>query len=441
MKSTTREGKGMTSRTEHQGSTYPVGRRSGGRALTAAIVLLGVILASRAAQAQTYTVLYTFTGGADGAYPQYGRLIADTSGNLYGTAPFGGDLSCTITFWGLSGCGVVFKLDLKTNEETVLYTFTGQADGALPFGGLIGDTTGNLYGTTVFGGRYGAGVIFKVDPSGHETVLHTFKYTDGANPTGELVQDKRGNLYGTTGTGGDLDGCNGYGCGVIFELDPSGKEKLLHRFTALGELYGANPMYGLIQDAAGDLYGTTQNGGDISGCSSDESHEPVITDVPGCGVIFKLDAAGRETPLYLFGPSPDGSDPRATLIHDAAGNLYGTTFFGGLYGYGTIFKLDRTGHETVLYNFTNQPDGSNPWGGLVQDEEGNLYGTANHGGGSCYCGTVFKLDPAGNYTVLHTFTGADGANPEASLLLYQGAIYGIAAGGGTAGVIFKITIP
>jgi uncharacterized repeat protein (TIGR03803 family) len=283
-------------------------------------------------------------------------------------------------------------------------------------------------------------VVFKVDPSGHETVLHSFNYIDGANPTSDLVRDKGGNLYGTTLTGGDLDGCFGYGCGVIFKLDPWGKEKVLHRFIGLGELYGANPARGLIRDAAGNLYGTTQNGGNISGCSNNESFEPVITGTPGCGVIFKLDPAGRETPIYVLGPSPDGSDPRATVIHDAAGNFYGTTFFGGLYGYGTVFKLDRTGHETVLYNFTNQQDGSNPWGGLVQDEKGNLYGTANHGG-SYGVGTVFKLDPAGNFTVLHTFTYADGAYPEASLLLYQGAIYGIAAGGGSTGVIFKITIP
>ena len=450
MKSTTREGNHMTSRTEHQGSTYQVRRRSGSGALTA-IALLGAILASRTAHAQTYTVLYTFTGGADGGYPQYGGLVTDKEGNFYGTAVVGGDLNCPSGpfYLGAPGCGVVFKLDPSGNE-TVLYTFTGGTDGSEPWSGVLCDREGHLYGTTAFGGLFpgsdGVGVVFKVDASGHETVLHTFSHTDGANPTGELVRDNDGTLYGTTVTGGDVDQCSGQGCGVIFALDPSGEEKLLHRLTGL--LDGANPTHGVIRDAAGNLYGTTENGGDLAACLNYEGAEAVVTGIPGCGVIFKLDSAGKEGTHYQFGPAPDGSDPRALLIRDAAGNLYGTTFYGGAYANGTIFKLDKAGHETVLYSFTGSDDGANPWGGLVRDAAGNLYGTANHAGGSCYCGTVFKLDPAGKYTVLHTFTGADGQYPEAPLLLYKGALYGITSGGGTlsdggsgTGTIFKITLP
>jgi uncharacterized repeat protein (TIGR03803 family) len=146
--------------------------------------------------------------------------------------------------------------------------------------------------------------------------------------------------------------------------------------------------------------------------------------------------------LYLFGAYPDGSDPRAPLIQDSAGNLYGTTFYGGLYGAGTVFKLDRTGHETVLYNFQGSNDGANPWSGLVEDAEGNLYGTTNHAGGGCYCGTVYKLDAQNNFSVLHTFTGSDGQYPEAPLLFYNGALYGVTSSGGSpgTGTIFKITL-
>jgi len=397
-----------------------------------------------ASRAQTYTVLYTFSGGVDGGYPQWGRLRVDPVGNLYGTATFGGDVNCPVVTAPGPGCGVVFKLDPKNGAETVLYTFSGAADGAQPWGGVILDPKGNLYGTAAFGGSNSAGVIYQVDLSGSETVLHSFDYTDGANPTGELVWDPSGNLYGTTVNGGNLNRCSGLGCGVIFKESPSGTLKLLHAFGGPGKDDGADPTHAVFRDAAGNLYGTTENGG-LPSCSSNEGY-PVETFEGGCGTIFKLDSTTGETSIYQFNVAPDGSNPRTTLIQDAAGNFYGTTFYGGLYGAGTVFKLDTTGQETVLYNFRGSTDGANPWGGLVQDAGGNLYGTANHAGGPCYCGTVFRLDPLGNYTVLHTFAGTDGQYPEAPLLFYHGALYGTTSGGGTlsegspgTGTIFEIT--
>jgi uncharacterized repeat protein (TIGR03803 family) len=404
-------------------------------------------LVSGSQDAPTYTVLYTFSGGTDGGYPQYGPLIADPAGNFYGTATFGGDVNCPLVTYPGPGCGVVFKLDPASGEETVLYTFSGGSDGAQPWGGLVRDSNGNLYGTTAFGGSNSAGLIFKVDTVGQYTVLHTFNYTDGANPTGNLIMDRSGSLYGTTVTGGDLDRCSGLGCGVVFKGDASGKLRLLHIFAGPGKEDGANPTHAIIQDVAGNVYGTTENGG-LPSCLNYEGGEAVETFVGGCGMIFKLDSTGTETPLYLFNGAPDGSDPRTSLIQDAEGNFYGTTFYGGLNGAGTVFKLDSTGNETVLYNFQGLTDGANPWGGLVRDVAGNLYGTTNHAGGSCSCGTVFGLDPEGNYTVLHTFAGTDGQYPEAPLLAYRGALYGITSGGGIlsdgsmgTGTIFKITLP
>ena len=416
--------------------------------LTMPALRVGMIVLAAAASnclAQSFTTLYTFSGGADGGYPQYGRLIGDANGNLYGTATFGGDVSCPLVTYPGPGCGVVFKLAPSTKTETVLYTFTDSADGAQPWGGVIRDQVGNLYGTAAFGGSYGGGVIFKLDPSGNQTVLHAFDYTGGAIPTGDLAGDAAGALYGTTVTGGFLSICRDAGCGVVFKEEPvSGEFTLLHRFEGLGGTDGANPTHGLISDGAGNIYGTTENGG-IADCDNSEPYEAVETYVGGCGEVFELNNSGQAL-LYGFGLPPDGSDPRGGVVRDAAGNLYGTTFYGGLYGAGTIFKLDTTGHETVLYNFQGSSDGASPSGGLVEDSEGNLFGIANHAGGPCGCGTVFKLDPQGNYTVLHTFTGADGQFPEAPLLLYGGKLYGTTSSGGTlsdgsrgTGTIFEIT--
>jgi uncharacterized repeat protein (TIGR03803 family) len=382
------------------------------------LVCLVAAATAVAARAQTYTVLYTFTGGAEGGNPAAGLLL-DAAGNLYGTATFGG----TGVFFG-----VVFKLHKEV--ETVLHSFAGYpTDGSDPsYAGLVRDDDGNLYGTTRFGGTYDNGTVFKVDRGGKETVLYSFTgNADGANPTAGLVLGKAGNLYGTTSSGGDLS-CGG-GCGVVFKLDRTGTETVLHAFT--GGADGANPFAGLVRDQAGNFYGSTINGGAPCGY---------------CGVVFKLDPTGAETVLYAFTGLADGLVP-SDVVLDGAGNLYGTTTFAGDACFcGVVFKLDPTGNQTVLYSFTGGTDGGFPVAGLIRDTAGNLYGTTLGGGDPiCGCGVVFKVDPAGNETVLYTFTGgADGASPYADLVQDRaGNLYGTATNGGDlscgCGVVFKLT--
>src|SRR5271157_918656 len=216
-----------------------------GAALALAIMLVAAVLATGSAQAQTYSysVLYTFTGSPDGAHPA-ASLLRDAQGNLYGTTSAGGDPACT------NGCGTVFKVD-ATGKETLLYTFTGGADGAKPLSSLVQDAQGNLYGTTHWGGdpvcTNGCGTVFKVDTTGKETVLHTFTGSpDGAIPLSGLVRDAQGNLYGTTGYGGASDN------GTVFEVDTTGKETVLYSFTGTGG-DGAGPDAGLVRDAQGSL--------------------------------------------------------------------------------------------------------------------------------------------------------------------------------------------
>ena len=299
------------------------------------------------------TVLYSFTGGADGSGPSAG-LIRNSAGTLYGTTSDG----------GTSGRGVVFKLD-TTGTETVLYSFTGEADGGYPSAGLIQDSAGNLYGTTEYGGASNDGVVFKVDTSGTETVLHSFRGGDGATPFAGLIRDSAGDLYGTTYVGGAS------GLGVVFKLNKTG-ETVLYSFTG-GD--GAYPGAGLFRDSAGILYGTTLYG------------------ALDFGEVFMLDTTGAETVLHSFTGGTDGAYPYAVLIQGSAGNLYGTTYLGGTSNNaGVVFKLDTTGTETVLYSFTGGTDGGEPLAGVIQDSAGNLYGTTS-GGGIDNHGVVFKLQP------------------------------------------------
>ena len=290
-------------------------------------------------------------------------LLRDKAGNLYGTAAAG----------GTSGNGVVFKLD-TSGKQTVLHKFAGDPrDGAFPQAGLIRDAVGNLYGTTTYGGRFGDGTVFKLNAAGKETALYDFTGAgDGGNPQlGSLVADGQGNLYGTTSTGG-LFSCGSDGCGVGFRLDKAGKETVFHNFS------GADGQSdtGLIRDKAGNFYGTTVFGGPFQ-----------------YGVVYMLDRTGRETILHSFDSSTDGGFPFAGLVRDAAGNLYGTTQIGGTSGSGVVFRLDAATYtETVLYNFTGGSDGGLPFGDLILDEAGNLYGTTSVGGDSNF-GAVFMVTP------------------------------------------------
>ena len=275
-------------------------------------------------------------------------------------------------------------------------------------------------------------MVFKVDPSGNETVLHSFTGgDDGKSPYAGVIRDSAGNLYGTTGSGGA--GCPSPGCGVVYKLDTARNLTVLYAFT--GGADGGFPTGSLTGDSAGNLYGTTNGGGNT--CN--------------CGVVFKLDRSGNETVLYTF-TGTDGDGPQAGVIRDSAGNLYGTTDFGGTDGYGVVYKVDASGRETVLYDFTDGADGANPYAGVIRDSAGNLYGTTLYGGNVAACpatfftpagcGVVFKLDTAGNETALYSFTGgADGSVPVAGVIRNPaGILFGTTEQGGTkeVGVVFVL---
>jgi uncharacterized repeat protein (TIGR03803 family) len=308
------------------------------------------------------SIFYTFTGGADGASPS-DTLAIDSQGNLYGTAG-GGASGCDENH----GCGVVFRLT-PAGKFTLLYAFTDTPDGSYPIGGVIRDSKGNLYGTTSAGGTDGLGIVFKLDTTGHETILHSFAGADGAVPITNLLLDSKGNLYGTTHTGG-------VAFGVVYKIDASGNETVLH--TLEDKTDGSFPDAGFIQDSEGNLYSTAAGGGN------------------GYGVVYKMTPAGYQTILYTFTGGADGANPAGNLVRDKSGNLYGTTYGGGT-GYGVIFKVTKSGKETPLYAFTGGADGANPFGGVIGDGHGNGYGTTYAGGNTnCVvgsCGTVFEISP------------------------------------------------
>jgi uncharacterized repeat protein (TIGR03803 family) len=261
----------------------------------------------------------------------------------------------------------------------------------------------------------------------------------GANPGAtNLVMNSGGYLIGTTQDGGDQSCDPAYGCGVVWVLSPTGSETVLHKFTGSASDDGSNPG-GLVADTnTGLLYGFASGGGaESSGCPS------------GCGTVFSMNSADKETTLHSFTGSPDGNLPLGTMVLDPAGNLFGVTFYGGnpnsSSGYGTVFEVNNSGQESVFYAFTAPPNGTNPNGSLVRDSTGNLYGTTTYGGsGSCNngflpgCGIVFKVDPSGSETVLYNFTGgADGQYPGSLIMDAAGNLYG-KAGYNSYGEVFKI---
>jgi uncharacterized repeat protein (TIGR03803 family) len=405
--------------------------------------LFAVIAGAPAGAAAAGKTLYSFQGGSDGTDPQ-GALIEDGSDNLYGTTTEGGGGSCNFS------CGTVFKL-ATGGKENVLHAFAGGTDGAYPNEGLI-EIAGNFYGATGAGGgssscNEGCGTIFELTPGGTETELYAFQGgSDGIGPLGSLVTDGHGNFYGATVEGGSFTGneCADEGCGTVFELSTSGSKSILYSFH--GGSDGANPEAGLIADDAGNLYGTTIEGGNGIACGGSL----------GCGTVFKVTPGGTETVLYAFQGGSDGAWPHGAIISDAAGNLYGTTTGGGQCslgstGCGTVFKLSPTGTETILHAFQGGSDGLTPLAGLAMDKAGNLYGTTPSGGNTrCVnhegCGTVFELMHGGKEKVLYAFTQSHGqfphgASPAAGLLIGKhGTLYGTTTAGGdkNVGVVFSI---
>jgi uncharacterized repeat protein (TIGR03803 family) len=411
------------------------------RSWTLVAVLLVVILAIAAltpgAWAQsTYKTLHKFSGGADGNVPS--GVIFDRAGNLYGTTSLGGAL----------GYGVVFELMPNSNgtwTESVLYQFMGGHDGAYPSSSLIFDGAGNLYGATEGGGDPdhcivrsldGCGVIFELTPNSNGTWTESALYqftggNDGAFPTASLIFDGTGNLYGTTSQGGAKF------LGAVFKLSPSTggwTESVLRSFGRMGAFPGI-----LIFDAAGNLYGTSAGLG-----------------YPGSAFQLTPTSTGGWTyhVLHYFTGGNDGSTPNGGLIFDSTGNLYGTTGSGGAFGYGNVFKLtphtNGSWTEHVLHQFPGGKQGAQPAAGLTHDAAGNLYGTTDYGGNpsncSSGCGVAFELTPNSNggwkETVLQTFVDHPGAHPGAALVLdTAGNLYGTSVGDGTTtfGSVFEIT--
>jgi len=398
------------------------------------------------AQQASETVKYSFQGNADGAVP-YG-LTLDKNGNGYGTTQLRGTGPCSSTY---QSCGTVFEVTPIRDSsgvptggwnKKVIYTFKGGTDGANPYAALVADDAGNLFGTTTDGGGtacggFGCGTVFELQQvNGHwsETVLYRFTGgADGGTPESPVTLDNRGNIFGTTYNGG-LRVCNGkFPCGVVYELQHTSsgwKEIVLHSFDFKD---GSQPIGGLVFDSSGNLFGTTPYGG-------------LPYPPEGGGTIFGLrpgKSGWQFAVLYNF-PQLNGG-PTATMTLDAQGNLYGVANGGGSFGYGSVFELQRPGQGktawnlTTLYSFTLGRDGGFPYGGVVFDRAGNLYGTTSAGGtnGPCQagCGVVFKLAPSAGYwsqSVLYSFQGAaDGINPNSTPVLDPwGNLYGTTAYGG-----------
>ncbi|HTS37695.1 MAG TPA: choice-of-anchor tandem repeat GloVer-containing protein [Candidatus Solibacter sp.] len=382
------------------------------------LVLAGIAmlasLATLPAVAQTESILYNFCSVqqncGDGASP-IGTLVRDSAGNLYGTTCIGGALEE----------GTVFKLSAE-GAETVLYSFedsTGR-DGICPNAGIIRDKNGNIYGTTTGGGVYEGGIVFMLSPSLTETILYTFGRQDARTPEGPLVLDRQGNLYGVAGSGGTAK------FGAVYKIAPNGTESILHSFTnSNGD--GGYPNGALVSDTRGNLYGTTSYGGAY-----------------GYGTVYRLNLDGTETTLHSFGLNSDGRTPYAGVVLAKNGDLYGTTNLGGAFRVGTVFKLSPNGDEFVLHSFTpNTSDGQHPYGELLLDSAGNLYGTTEYGGTSG-AGVVFEITAARTEMILHEFTGSpsDGATPfGAPIMDSAGNLYGTTLSGGAndSGTIFRIT--
>lgn len=404
-------------------------------AATAIATLL--IIAAAPAYAQTFSVLHSFNG-PDGGDPESGLTI-DPAGNLYGVTWYGGSNNC-----GGGGCGTVFKLSHAHSSWVLstLYAFLGDTDGASPDGGVVFGPQSKLYGVTASGGANGPyGTVFSLRPGANfcqtftcpwtETTLFSFDGTNGSEPSGDLIFDTVGNIYGTTQFGGESIGCAGRGCGVVYQLAASGggwTQNVLYEFQGIDD--GGLPVSGVILDAAGNLDGAAPEGRDSA----------------ANGVIFQVSPSGSswtETVLYAFQNQADGNSPTGGLILDTKGNLYGTASAGGSQNGGTVFELsplNNVWNFILIYGFSLHGMGEGtegPTAQLLMDTGGNLYGSTLQGGAYGY-GSVFKLSPTAGgyvYTSLHDFTGGDdGRLPTGRLVMdSSGDLYGTAEAGGHVG--------
>jgi uncharacterized repeat protein (TIGR03803 family) len=368
----------------------------------ALLLLVAGLVVPQRGDAQTFSVFHSFTDrqSAPGA-----GVIRDAAGNLYGTTQAGG-----------LGGGTIYVLS-PTGKDTLLYQFGPSPDGAAP-GALMRSSDGNFYGATREGGAFGYGAIFKFGAAG-ERVLYSFtRGSDGAYPSlGALAEDAEGNFYGVTTDNN----------GTVFKLNSSGDLTTLYTFT--GGSDGGGPDSGVILDAAGNIYGTAQFGG------------------INFGVVFKISPTGTETVLVTFNGT-NGKRPYAPLIRDTDGTFYSTTYAGGTYGCGTVFKINKYGEESVIYSFANVPDGCSPNLGVVRDAHGTLFGTTDAGGtsGGIGEGILFMLKSDGTETVLHNFGSStgDGAYALSGELMLDpaGNLYGATLEGGAVcncGTIYKVT--
>jgi uncharacterized repeat protein (TIGR03803 family) len=404
-------------------------------------------------------ILYSFSGPPDGLSP-VGGLVRDAAGNLYGATPAGGNTSAEQCTDPTNGCGVVFELTNSggTWTESIIHTFVpGSGDGINPYGNLIIDSAGNLYGTTEFGGLScsgffcGVGTVYKLSPAGGglwtETILYNFQAPgDGIYPEAGLTMDSAGNLYGTTGFGGNTTICNTLGCGTVFELSPGSggtwTEHILYTFEDGAD--GGEPGSGVVFDKTGNLYGTGAVGGDVT------CNPPY-----GCGLVYELSPSGggswTETAIHNFENNIGGSFPSTGVAIDNLGNLYGN-MLGGANGDGYAYKMSpQTGGGfkfTSLYSFDGT-HGSEPYG-TPMVAGGIVYGPLLDGGGdnaSCTqgCGGIYRLAPSGSgvgFSFLGFGTSPKGANPKGSLMQDpSGNLYGTTTFGGAHGdgTVFEVT--
>ncbi len=416
---------------------------------TSLVLLMFCLGLASLTQAQTFTVLNQFDGNPN--WQPYSGVTLDSAGNVYGTTTAGGydqgtvyKVKHTQSGWSIS---TLFKFDPLGGPDQV---------GQWPWSGVVFGPDGALFGTTTSGGSHGAGVVYKLTPPRTtcrdtlcywtETVLYNFAGGgDGAFPAfGNVIFDRAGNLYGTTELGGTSSSACSNGCGVVYELSHSASgwtERVLYRFT--GGTDGANPSSTLLLDAAGNLYGTTAYGGG-SVCQQ----RPTLD----CGTVFELSPSGNgwiERVLYRFQGANDGANPYGGLIADPSGNVYGATAYKGSFNSGTVYELSPNGGSwsfSVLYEFGPDLFGlGGPYGNLAMDSSGTLYG-ATYGGGDNGTGSVFKLTPQNGtwaYTLLHSFSGGigipEGYEPLGTPVLdSNGNIYGTASEGGTNACDFEI---